>query len=99
MKVPRGRLVADPAAARRLSVLAVRRLFHLERNPMLILSRARGESIDVNGPCRITVLGLTETRVKLGFNGPRSTQVARTELVEKLAASAAVTPKTATVTP
>jgi len=48
---------------------------------MLMLSREVEESIDVDGPCRITIVRIEGGRVRIGINGPPSTKVLRTELI------------------
>ena len=47
---------------------------------MLVLKRAPGQSIDIDGGIRITVVNVTPTHVSLGFDAPPATDIARTEL-------------------
>jgi carbon storage regulator CsrA len=58
---------------------------------MLVLSRKFGESIDVDGPCRIVVMpgGKGWRRVKIGIVADQSVTVIRTEVAERIAREAA----------
>lgn len=47
---------------------------------MLVLSRKTGERIDIGGNIQVVVLGVSNGRVKLGFEAPRSVAVRRTEV-------------------
>jgi len=50
---------------------------------MLVLTRKYGESIDVDGKCKVTILKVMKNSVKVGFEGPTTTKVLRSEIVEK----------------
>lgn len=47
---------------------------------MLVLSRCPGESFDVDGPARITVLRDSRGRLRLGVTATQNVKVLRTEL-------------------
>lgn len=48
---------------------------------MLVLTRRVGESVQVDGPCRVTVVRFKGSQmVELGFEADRSTQIVRDEL-------------------
>ena len=47
---------------------------------MLVLSRKRNQEIVVEGPCTIRLLDIKPNKVSLGFIGPTSTIVKRSEL-------------------
>lgn len=49
---------------------------------MYVLSRRKGQEIVV-GDCRVVVIKVTPTYVKLGIVGPESTKVLRMELVKE----------------
>ncbi len=51
--------------------------------PGLVLTRREGESIEVSGPCRITVNYTRPTQVSLLIEADREVTVMRSELVEK----------------
>ena len=48
---------------------------------MLVLSRKTGDSIQIDGEIRITVLGLEGNRVRLGIEAPREVAIMRSELL------------------
>ena len=48
---------------------------------MLVLSRKTGDSIQIDGGIRITVLGLEGNRVRLGIEAPREVAIMRSELL------------------
>ncbi len=48
---------------------------------MLVLSRKTGDSIQIDGGIRITVLGLEGNRVRLGIEAPRGVAIMRSELL------------------
>jgi carbon storage regulator len=52
---------------------------------MLVLSRCLGEEIVIDGGIRITVVGITGGRVRLGITAPPSVHVNRQEVHERLA--------------
>lgn len=47
---------------------------------MLVLSRKKGESIDIGDDIRITVTEVINGKVKIGIDAPRSVNVRRSEL-------------------
>lgn len=47
---------------------------------MLVLSRKTGELIDIGDEIQVVVLGVSNGRVKLGFEAPRSVAVRRREV-------------------
>jgi carbon storage regulator len=49
---------------------------------MLVLSRKAGERILIGADVELTVLGVQQGRVKLGFAGPREVPIHRDELVQ-----------------
>ena len=49
---------------------------------MLILTRNEEQSVTVDGPCIVKVLGIQGNRVKLGFIAKDSTKIVRTELID-----------------
>lgn len=51
---------------------------------MLVLSRSAGESITVDGPAEVYLLRVKGNRVAFGVRAPGSTNVVRTELVDKI---------------
>jgi carbon storage regulator CsrA len=59
---------------------------------MLVLSRKRTESVmiggfdGVHGPCKVTVLAVCRTKVKLGFEVDADVPVHRTEVWERIQA-------------
>ncbi len=52
---------------------------------MLILTRERGEAIDIGGEIEITVLEVSGEHVRLGISAPRHVTVLRKELREEVA--------------
>ena len=50
---------------------------------MLILSRKKGESLDIDGPCRIHIMTLTDGRVRVGIEAKKEVNVVRTEILER----------------
>ena len=54
---------------------------------MLVLLRKSGQSIEVDGPCTITLLGWHGRQARIGIEGPPSTNVLRSELVERSASA------------
>lgn len=54
---------------------------------MLVLSRKKGESIKVSGPCEFKVISLSGGKVKLSFKAPASTHIIRSELEVELCPS------------
>lgn len=52
---------------------------------MLILTRRVGETIVIgNGEITATVLGVKGNQVRLGFNAPKSVQIHREEIYERI---------------
>ena len=49
---------------------------------MLVLSRKDGEAITIDSGITITILGITQGKVKLGFDAPNIIRINRTELVQ-----------------
>jgi len=56
---------------------------------MLVLTRRTGEEIVIGGNIRVTVVGVSGQRVRLGIAAPPSVAVVRLELLPKRSASAA----------
>ena len=54
----------------------------LKGSQMLILTRNEEQSVTVDGPCIVKVLGIQGNRVKLGFIAKDSTKIVRTELID-----------------
>lgn len=50
---------------------------------MLVLSRKRGERIRIDGPCELLVVDFDHSRVRIGFEGDKSTTILRSELIER----------------
>jgi carbon storage regulator CsrA len=48
---------------------------------MLTLRRQKSETIVINGPCVIKIIGTGKKNVRLAFDGPKSTKIMRGELV------------------
>ena len=59
---------------------------------MLVLTRRVGDQIVINDEIQVTVVSISGSKVRLGFNGPRSSSVVRAELLtrQREAASAAL---------
>ena len=53
---------------------------------MLVLTRKQGEQVQV-GDVVVKVISASRGRVKLGFDGPRTTNVRRSEIPDRCAAS------------
>lgn len=51
---------------------------------MLVLSRARGEQIVIDGNITITVLEIRGDKVRLGFDGPAEVPIHRQEVHQRL---------------
>ena len=47
---------------------------------MLILSRKAGESIQIDGQSKITIVTVSGNRVKVGIEAPEEVQILRSEL-------------------
>jgi carbon storage regulator len=47
---------------------------------MLVLSRKTGERIDIGEDIQVVILGVSNGRVKLGFEAPRNVAVRRSEV-------------------
>ena len=52
---------------------------------MLVITRKAGQGFVFDGPGRVVVLSVSGDRVRLGFDGPRSTQVDRDEVAARIA--------------
>lgn len=52
---------------------------------MLVISRKANQGFVFDGPGRVVVLSVSGDRVKLGFEGDRSVQVDRDEVVARIA--------------
>ena len=50
---------------------------------MLVLTRAAGESIDIDGGIRITITRIDGNRVRVGIEAPREVRVLRSEKIER----------------
>ena len=50
---------------------------------MLVLTRKVGEVIRIGNDIEITVVALTDNRVKIGIEAPRETTVLRGEIAER----------------
>ncbi|MCG8583129.1 MAG: carbon storage regulator [Pirellulales bacterium] len=48
---------------------------------MLILSRKRGESVQIGGGVSVTVVKISGGGVRLGINAPEGTEIVREELL------------------
>jgi len=48
---------------------------------MLVLSRKPGEKIQIGGGITVTVLELTQNRVRIGIDAPQDVRILREELV------------------
>ncbi len=55
---------------------------------MLVLSRKRGERIRIGDNVEVTVLAISNSRVKLGFSGPPDVWIHRDEVYQQTAAIA-----------
>ncbi len=51
---------------------------------MLVLSRKRGEAINIGGDVTVTVLEVRGDRVKLGFSGPAEVPIHRVEVKRRI---------------
>lgn len=47
----------------------------------LALSRKPGDSVDIDGPCRITIIRIGRDIVRIAIQAPQSTNILRTELL------------------
>jgi carbon storage regulator len=47
---------------------------------MLVLSRKAGESIQIDGQIKITILTVSGSRVKVGIDAPEEVRILRSEL-------------------
>lgn len=61
-------------------------LWLLGRDAMLVLSRKIGQSIDVGGKIRFTVVEHRGNTIRIGIDAPRELNIVRTELVEEMEA-------------
>jgi carbon storage regulator len=53
---------------------------------MLVLSRARGEQINIGQAITVTVLEVRGNKVKLGFQGPPEVPIHRQEVYDRVSA-------------
>ncbi|MBN2900099.1 MAG: carbon storage regulator CsrA [Clostridia bacterium] len=51
---------------------------------MLILTRKKDESLIINGNIEIQVVALDDGKVKLGISAPKSVEIHRKEIFEKI---------------
>ncbi len=58
---------------------------------MLVLSRRKNESVQINSTIQVTVIGISKGRVKLGITAPDDVRILRSEL-EHRPAGATLTP-------
>ena len=56
---------------------------------MLVLTRKTGQEIIIDGDIRVTVVALTDGRVKIGISAPPHIKVDRAEVAARLAAEEA----------
>ena len=47
---------------------------------MLVLSRNLGESIEIDGGIKITIVRVDRKKVRIGIDAPKETKILRTEL-------------------
>jgi carbon storage regulator len=52
----------------------------MEDRVMLVLSRKAGESIQIDGQIKITIVTVSGNRVKVGIEAPEEVQILRSEL-------------------
>ncbi len=64
---------------------------------MLVLTRKRGELIQIDGHIQITVISVQGNRVRLGIEAPDDVSVRRGELVFELETDESQQPETACV--
>lgn len=51
---------------------------------MLILTRKKNESLIINGDIEITIVALDDGKVKIGVDAPKSVEIHRKEVFEKI---------------
>ncbi len=51
---------------------------------MLVLARKSGESLQIDGSIRVTILSIEGDRVRVGIEAPRSIAVVRQEILEAI---------------
>jgi carbon storage regulator len=51
---------------------------------MLILTRKKNESLVINGDIEIKIVALDDGKVKIGIEAPRSVEIHRKEVFEKI---------------
>lgn len=56
---------------------------------MLILTRRVGETLTIGDDVKVCVLAISGTQVKIGIEAPRSIEVHRLEIFERIRAGAA----------
>ena len=63
-----------------------------EDDPMLVLSRKRGEVVVIGGNIKVTVLEVHGDRVKLGLHGPADVPFRREEICRRVTREEAACP-------
>ena len=66
---------------------------------MLVLSRKKNETIDINDNITVTVVEIRGDKVRLGIEAPKSVSVHRREVYEAIQDQARMRERTATPTP
>lgn len=56
-----------------------------EENKMLVLSRKVGESIYIDDNIKITILNISSSRTRIGFDAPDDVHIVRSELYDRSA--------------
>ena len=51
---------------------------------MLILTRKKNESVIINGNIEVTIVALDDGKVKIGIDAPKSVEIHRKEVFEKI---------------
>lgn len=51
---------------------------------MLILTRKKNESVIINGNVEVTIVALDDGKVKIGIEAPKSVEIHRKEVFEKI---------------